>query len=66
MITLANALTTALAHLHAQGAGHKITVPLAAWEKSGENVEAWCMRRNLIYERNGRTVTLEIDTTSGI
>jgi hypothetical protein len=66
MITLANALTAALAYLRAQGAGYKITVPIAAWEKSGENVEAWCMRRNLIYERNGRTVTLEIDTTARI
>ena len=61
MITLANALTTAVAHLQAQGPGHTITVPAAAWEKLPESIEGWCVRRGLLHSQEGRMVTLEID-----
>jgi hypothetical protein len=61
MITLANALTTALAHLQAQGAGHKITVPLAAWEQQHCTPEGWCLRNGIKGTWNGREMVLEID-----
>lgn len=66
MITLANALTAALAHLQTQGEGHTITIPASAWNKVPESIEAWCMRRSLIHSQEGRFVTLEIDTTAGL
>lgn len=61
MITLANALTAAVAHLQAQGPGHTITVPVTAWDKLPESIECWCVRRGLLYSQEGRMVTLEID-----
>ena len=64
MITLANALTAALAHLQAHGPGHSITVPLSAWDKVPESLDAWCLRRNLTYSQDGKNVTLSLDTTA--
>jgi hypothetical protein len=66
MITLANALTAALAYLQTQGEGHTITIPSSAWSKVPESIEVWCMRRSLIHSQEGRFVTLEIDTTAGL
>ena len=66
MITFANALTTALAHLQAQGVGHTITVPAAAFSDRHVSIECWCLQHGLIYSREGRMVTLELDPLAGV
>lgn len=62
MITLKNALTAAQAHLAAHGPGHSIRVPLAAWGAVSESVEAWCTRRNLLFERVGTMIELSMNS----
>lgn len=66
MITVANALTAALAHLQAQGPGHSIAVPLSSWEKVPESIECWCVRRNLTHSEEGKMVTLSIDASEEV
>lgn len=66
MITLANALTAALAHLQAHGPGHSITVPLSAWDKIHCTPEGWCLRHGIIGTWDGKNFKLSLDTSAGI
>jgi len=61
MITIGNALTAALAHLQTQGAGHSITIPCSVFGNVS-SIDSWCLKHGLIHSKQGRFVTLEIDT----
>lgn len=49
MITISNALTSALAHLLTEEPGHRISMP-ASCAKTVEDIEEWCEKNGLQFK----------------
>lgn len=58
MITVSNALVSALAYLQAQQAGHTIKMPAAA--ANGVDLPAWCEKHGLSFAISGGKLTLQL------